>query len=102
MAKGRVRRANLIPVPPITEPFQRIAIDIVGPLNRTKRGNRYILTVIDYGTKFPEAIPLKYIDSENVAEALVGIFARVGVPKEIISDQGTNFTSSVMKEFVNF
>ena len=58
------------------------------------RGNRYILTVIDYGTKFLEAIPLNYIDSE----ALVGIYARVGVPKEIISDQGTNFTSSVMKE----
>ena len=82
VAKGRVRKANLIPVPHITEPFQRIAIDIVGPLNRTKRGNRYILTVIDYGTKFPEAIPLNYIDSE----ALVGIYARVGVPKEIISD----------------
>ncbi|MCG8044622.1 MAG: RNase H-like domain-containing protein [Candidatus Thiodiazotropha endolucinida] len=98
VAKGRVRKAKLIPIPPMSEPFSRVAIDIVGPLTRTKRGNRYILTLCDYSTKFPEAIPLKSIDTETVAEALLGIFSRLGIPKEILSDQGSNFTSALMKE----
>ena len=58
----------------MSEPFSRVAIDIIGPLRRTKQGNRYILTLCDYSTKFPEAIPLKTIDTESVAEALLIIF----------------------------
>ena len=98
VAKGKARKAHLISIPPISEPFARVAIDIIGPLNRTKRGNRFILTLVDYGTKFPEAIPLKSLDSESVAEALVSIFSRLGIPKEILSDQGSNFMSSLMQE----
>ncbi|MEW8544650.1 MAG: reverse transcriptase domain-containing protein, partial [Candidatus Thiodiazotropha sp.] len=93
VAKGKARKANLISIPPICEPFARVAIDIVGPLNRTKRGNKYILTLIDYGTKYPEAVPLKTIDTKTV-----GIFSRVGIPKELLSDQSSNFTSALMKE----
>ena len=52
------------------EPFRRIALDIVGPLDRSKRGHRYILVICDYATKYPEAIPFKTIDSETVANAL--------------------------------
>ena len=88
----------LVYIPPITEPFARVGIDIIGPLNRTKRGNRYILTMCDYGTKYPEAIPLKCIDTESVAEVLVGIFSRVGIPQQIMTDQGSNSVSSVMKQ----
>ena len=87
--KGRVPKAPLIPIQPMDEPFKHIAIDIVGPLNRTKRGNKYILVICDYATKYPEAIPLKYIDSESVANALIDTFSRVGFPGELLSDQGT-------------
>ena len=38
------------------EPFERIAMDIVGPLTRSCNGNRYILVACDYATRFPEAI----------------------------------------------
>ena len=96
--KGRVPKAPLIPIQPMDEPFKRIAIDIVGPLNRTKRGNKYILVICDYATKYPEAIPLKYIDSESVANALIDTFSRVGFPGELLSDQGTNFMSSLMEQ----
>lgn len=83
----------------MTEPFQRIAVDIVGPLQPvTDRGNRYILTIIDYATRYPEAIALQGIEAERVAEALVDVFSRVGVPGEMLTDQGTQFTSEVMKE----
>jgi len=99
IAKGRVPRVPLGRVPIIDTPFKRIAVDLVGPIfPATTRGHRYILTVVDYATRYPEAIPLKRIDTTTVAEALLSIFSRVGVPSEILSDQGTQFTANLMKE----
>ena len=82
----------------MTEPFRRVAMDIVGPLPRTKSGNRYILVMSDYATRYPEAVPVKAIDAEHIAEELVKIFARVGIPEEILTDQGSNFTSQLLAE----
>lgn len=53
---------------------------------------------MDYATRYPEAVPLKNIDTETVAEALVDIFSRLGIPEEILSDLGTQFVSDCMKE----
>ncbi|XP_042878233.1 uncharacterized protein LOC122257193 [Penaeus japonicus] len=98
--KGRVSRAKLGRMPMITEPFQRVAVDIVGPIEpRADDGSRYILTIVDYATRYPEAIPLKNIETISVAEALMSVFSRVGIPKEIMSDKGSQFRSDVMKEF---
>ena len=80
----------------MTEPFQRIAMNVVGPLPMSRMGNKYILVVYDYATRFPEAFALKSIDAEHVAEALMSLFSRVGVPKEVLTDQGTNFTSRLL------
>ncbi|KAK4316152.1 hypothetical protein Pmani_012661 [Petrolisthes manimaculis] len=98
-SKSRVRPVPLHPPPVITEPFSRVAIDLVRPLSPPSSENhRYILTLIDYATGFPEAIPLKEIDSISVSEALLSIFSRDGIPREILSDQGTQFTSQLMGE----
>ena len=98
-ARGAVKPAPLVKVPIITEPFSRVAIDLVGPLlPASAGGHKYLLTLIDYSTGFPEALPLKDIDSISVAEALLQIFSRVGIPREIISDRGTQFTSQLMGE----
>ena len=51
-------RTEMIPMPLIEKPFQRITMDIVGPLPRSRSGNKYILTICDYATRYPEAIPL--------------------------------------------
>ena len=91
-------KAPLQPLPVISEPFERVAIDIVGPLPRTKSGFKYLLTMVDYGTRYPEAVPLRSTDSASVATALMGIFTRLGVPKEVLTDQGSNFLSSLMEE----
>eukprot|EP00731_Ephydatia_muelleri_P004053 Em0002g229a len=80
------------------EPFSRIAMDIVGPLPRSRAGNKYILVICDYATRYPEAVPLKSIDAESVAEELIKVFARMGVPREILTDQGANFTSQLLAE----
>ena len=94
----RVGKAPLMPLPVISEPFSRVAMDIVGPLLTSRAGNRYVLVVCDYATRYPEAIPLKSIDAEHVAEKLVELFARVGIPREILTDQGSNFMSQLLVE----
>lgn len=99
LQKGRVSKVPLGSTPLIDEPFRRVAVDIVGPIvPMTSRGNRYILTLMDYATRYPEAIPLRNIDTISVAEALFSIFSRVGFPREMLTDRGTQFMSDVMKE----
>ena len=97
--KDRVPHVPLNKMPLIDTPFQRVAIDLVGPFSPiTEHRNRYILTMVDYATRYPEAIALQSIDTECVAEGLIEIFSRVGVPCEILSDRGSQFMSQVMQE----
>ena len=92
----RPPRAPMVPMPVLDEPFSRIAMDIVGPLPRSSQGNRYILVVCDYATRYPEAFALKSIDAETVADSLIQLFSRIGIPKEILTDQGSNFMSRLL------
>lgn len=96
--KGRITKVPLVSIPPLDVPFKRVAIDFIGPLPVTDEKNRYILTLVDYATRYPEAVALKNQEAETVAEALMGIFSRVGIPEEMLSDQGSNFMSSLMTE----
>ena len=97
--KGRVPKAPLGRMPIMEVPFQRIAVDLVGPFKpASERGHRWILTVIDYATRYPEAIPLKSTTTIEIAEALLTVYSRVGFPYEILSDLGTNFISELMRE----
>ena len=85
----------------INKPLDKIAIDIVGPLTMTESKHRYILTAVDTATRWPEAIPLRDIRTTDVAEALFGMFSRLGVPKEILSDNGQQLVSHAMKEVMD-
>ena len=97
--KGKVPKAPLGKMPMMDIPFQRIAVDLVGPIYPpTDRKNRYILTIVDYATRYPEAVALPGIETERVAEALVDVFSRVGVPREMLSDMGSQFTSELIGE----
>lgn len=71
---------------------------MIGPLPTTPDGYRFILTVCDYGTRYPEAFPLKTTTSKDVAEALLDHFSRMGIPEEILTDRGSNFTSQLIQE----
>lgn len=103
IGKGPTPRvAPLVPLPVLSEPFARISIDIVGPLPKcTKSGNRFILTIMDMATHYPEAIPLCDHKAATVAKALTTVFSRFGFPQEIQSDLGTDFTSELMKLFLD-
>ena len=80
-------------------PLERVAIDVMSPLVRSTKGNRYLLVVIDYFSKWPEAYALPNQEAKTVATVIVNEFVcRFGVPLELHSDQGTNFESAVFQE----
>ncbi|XP_061097667.1 uncharacterized protein LOC133128296 [Conger conger] len=91
-------RNPLIPLPIIDVPFRRIAMDIVGPLPKSSRGHRYILVIVDYATRYPEAVPLRAATGKSIARELFLLFSRVGIAEEVLTDQGTCFMSGVMRE----
>ena len=91
-------RLPLAPVPVVSEPFRKNAIDLIGELPTTKTGYKYILTV-DYATRYPEAFPLQKTHSKVIAgDALISLFVRVCIPKEIVSDQGANLIGKLMSQ----
>ena len=94
-------RNPLIPMPIIETPFDRIALDIVGPLPKTSRGHRYILVLVDYATRYPEALPLRAATAKAVARELMLLFSRVGIAREVLTDQGSCFMSRVLKELLS-
>ena len=71
---------------------------MVSPFLRSKAWHRYILTTSNYGTHYPDAIPLKTTDRKQVAEELVTVFTRMGTPEDILINRGSNFTSRLMME----
>ena len=73
----------------IGAPMERLAIDILGPLPLSSRGNKYILITADYFTKWVEGYPLANQEAVTVAEVLIREFvSRFGVPLILHSDQG--------------
>lgn len=82
-----------------SKPFERIYLDIVGPLTVSEKQNSYILTIQDDLTKFSSAFPLHSHDAQTVAKALVeGFICQHGIPETILTDCGTEFLSKLFKE----
>jgi len=80
-------------------PLERLAIDVLGPLPETDQGNRYILVVMDYFSKWVEALAMPEQSAATVAHLLVTeVICRFGVPLQIHTDQGRNFESVLFKE----
>ena len=91
----------LQPIKVPSEPFQRIIIDTVGPLPKTKKNNQYLLTILCPTTRYPEAYPMKNITARNVASNLTHMFTTFGIPQEVQSDRGTNFTSNLFQQVLH-
>lgn len=78
--------------------FDKVAMDIMGPLPITQKGNAYILTIQDLLTKYSLAIPLKEATAINIANAFINEFiCSYGAPKAILTDQGSHFLNSLMR-----
>ena len=95
---NKLIKVPLKPIPPPTAPMEMTAMDILGPFPETADGNKYILVFSDYFTRWPEAFAIKNQTAEVIAQIFVEqIIFRYGVPKKLLTDQGTNFTGNVLK-----
>ena len=80
-------------------PLENVAIDIMGPLPISSRGNRYLVVICDYFTKWTEVFPVPDIRTETVTTVLVdGFFCRYGVPYQLHSDRGAQFESKLFRQ----
>ncbi|XP_076851553.1 uncharacterized protein LOC143502752 [Brachyhypopomus gauderio] len=93
--------APLCPIPVVGDPFERLLIDCVGPLPKSRSGNTYLLTIMCAATRFPEAIPLRSLKSRSVIKALVKFCTTFGLPKCVQSDQGSNFMSKLFAQVMS-
>ncbi|XP_063585832.1 uncharacterized protein LOC134763205 [Penaeus indicus] len=93
-----IPKAPLHPIQVVSDPFERIVIDCVGPLPKTKKGNQYLFTIMDTATRYPEVYPLKNISASSIVKCLLHFFTSFGIPKEIQCDKGSNFTSDLFQK----
>ena len=96
--KSGPRHVPMVERPVITEIFENISVDIVGPLPKGKGGAEYILTIMCLASHWPEAVPLRIITARAISEAMLLVFSRIGLPLEMLSDQGSQFTGKLAKE----
>jgi transposase InsO family protein len=89
---------RLQPISPPEGPFQLIGMDFCGPFKQTPRGNRYVLCITDYFTRWVVAIAVPDCSAQTAAEALFNEYiCKYGVPAVILSDQGTHFHNQLME-----
>lgn len=93
----KLAKAPLQPLPLIDEPWTRVAVDVVGPLPRTKRGH----TLVDFATRYPEAIPVRTVDAPTVTQAIMDMFSRFGLPDQLLSDNGGVFRGKLAQELMS-
>ena len=97
--RGSTQRVPLGKMPIIDTPFDRVAVDLIGPIvPSSERGHKYIITIVDYATRYVEAKPLRSATSEEVAEALLEMWSRLGVPREVLTDRGSQFVGELATE----
>ena len=94
----RQQRAPLGSLPRPSAPFQIIAADLIGPYPESALGNKYILSIVDLYSGWPEAFAIPDKEADTVADVLIReIFPRHSCVDKILTDQGTEFCSAVMK-----
>jgi len=94
------RNEQLHPIP-VHTPFYQIGIDFVGPLPLTSNGNKYIITAIDYLTKWLKARAVPEATAEQAANFIYEeIICRHGCPTKILSDRGTHFKNQLIEHLL--
>jgi transposase InsO family protein len=92
-------KAPLQPLPPVVAVWERIAMDVVGPIQESNKGYRYILVISDYASRFVFTIPMKNQTAPTIARCLVDkLITKYGAPQAVLTDRGTNFLSVLVNE----
>ncbi|XP_046803785.1 uncharacterized protein K02A2.6-like [Lucilia cuprina] len=87
-------KTGLSPWPTPENAWERIHVDYGGPIE-----GYYFLVVVDAFSKWPEIVPTKSITAQQTIDILNEIFSRHGLPRTIVSDNGTQFKSTPFQEF---
>ena len=83
--------------------MERIALDILGPLPQTHDGNRFVLIVGDYFSKWTDAFTMPDIETSTIVDILVNkVICLWGVPLHIHSDQGSQFESQLFQALCDY
>jgi chemotaxis protein histidine kinase CheA len=95
--RSRRTKRDRVPIQAVDRPehpFEICQVDVIGPFEtKSAKGHAYVLTLICMSTKYPYAEPLKGLTSKETCDALMRIFCHTGIPRVIVSDNGTNFVS---------
>lgn len=82
-------------------PFDKMSVDLLGPLHRSAQGKNFIIVVSDFATRYVEAGALRDAKANTVAKFIfTNIICRHGCPREILSDRGTVFRSDLLTELL--
>jgi len=81
-----------------TQALEKMGMDLIGPLPKSKQGHIYALVMQDYFTKWPKAIPLKDTTAKSVAGALLSVISTWGPPAELLSNQGPEFVAELNRK----
>ncbi|CAH2226662.1 jg23170 [Pararge aegeria aegeria] len=95
------KEGYLHPIPKIDIPFHTVHVDHLGPFVKSKKGNLYLLVIVDGFTKFCMLKPLRNLKSNQTIAALTDVFSAFGFPARLISDRGSTFTSKEFELFCN-
>ncbi|HLP81323.1 MAG TPA: reverse transcriptase domain-containing protein, partial [Nitrosomonas sp.] len=97
---------NKVPLQPYTipnAPFDTVSADIIGPVPSSRLGSMYILAIQDQLSRWVQFVPLRDTLSETVARAFLSRWVcTYGVPRRVLTDQGSNFVSALFREFLRF
>jgi transposase InsO family protein len=96
--RAKASRQHTAAVQPIGIParrFTHIHVDIVGPLPAATCGSRYLFTVVDRSSRWLEALPMRVAAASCTDALIAGWISRYGVPAQLTSDRGTQFTSAI-------
>lgn len=92
--QGKLHSIEKTPIP-----FHTLHVDHVGPFERSRKGNRYLLVIVDGFTKFTMIEPVKDTKAKRAAKILLDVVHLFGVPHRVITDRGTAFTAQSFKIF---
>ncbi|XP_064475837.1 uncharacterized protein K02A2.6-like [Ornithodoros turicata] len=92
--------APLTPVKLPEEPWEKVSMDVVGPFEKAPQNCRYMITLIDYHSRWPEVCFSNTVTTSTVIGFLRQIFSREGHPVEIVTDNGCQFISHEFRAFL--
>ena len=98
-ALNKCNKAPMQPIKVTNKIWHTLAMDIVGPITESYNGNKYILVVSEYTTRYVMTMAMENQTAKTVAKHFVyEVLLKYGAPENVLTDQGRNFLSSLISE----